>query len=81
METVKTTSRSPVATSSGAGIGLVFVWIWQSYFVTRWGQPEMPAEVAGVVVLVLTDVFRWLGTRVQDKSVEQVQAEQEGQSP
>lgn len=57
-------TRNPVATSGGAGIGILLVWAWQSYAVAKFGQPDMPPEVAGVITLVLADFFRWVTTRV-----------------
>jgi hypothetical protein len=35
--------------ASGIGTGVILTWFWNAYAVTRWGQPEMPGEVAAVI--------------------------------
>lgn len=56
--------RSPAATSSGAGLALILIWLWNGILAPRSGLPEMPAEVAGAITLLVADLFRlWLGTR------------------
>jgi len=65
--------RNPTATTTGAGVALVFGWVYNSILVPRLGLPEMPQEVQVVLSLFIVDAVRYLMTK--DKLVEEVVVE------
>ncbi len=54
----ETGARNSSSTSAGVGAGLVIIWLWNSLLAHRFGLPEMPAEVGGVLCLLFADLAR-----------------------
>lgn len=47
--------------ATGLGSGFLFVWLWNSILVPRWGFPEITAEIGAAITAVLVKVADYFG--------------------
>lgn len=47
--------------ATGLGSGFLFVWLWNSILVTRYGFPEITAEIGAAITAVLVKVADYFG--------------------